>query len=262
MPWPTRPRTWGRALVALLLSLAPAARAAEPAGPSEPRAAEPAGPNEPRAASASPLAPAPPRPALSERRPLRRWSIGVEGVALQIPPLRPRIAELDPRFLGNSVTLGGAAALGRVRLAPEIALELAVRTGSLRYRSHQDVLAQDLLLAELGALLFLARGDIGHFAVDTGLGGLAHRIRYDLEGGRQGLQLAPAFLVRVGVDLELLLRRVALTFSLRAYGVVTDLARTRASGVLFEGTSQALRQAPLPRYQTYLLGAAGLLYRF
>lgn len=181
---------------------------------------------------------------------------------MQIPPLRPRVAALDARYLGNSVTLGGVGALARVRLVPELALELAVRSGSLRYRSGDDLISQDLLLAELGALLFLARGDIGHFALDTGVGGLAHAIRYDLAGGLVGAQLVGAFSVRVGADLELLLRRVALTFSLRAHGVVTDPARTRARGPLFEGADPALRQAPLPRFQTYLLGSAGLLYRF
>jgi hypothetical protein len=261
----------------LVASLAPASLAAAPpapaSAPATPSASAPAtladspsagGPSAappPAAApSATPSGSAPLR--LSERVPVRRWALGIEGVALQIPPLRPRVAGLDARYLGNSVTTGGVGALARVRVRPELALELAVRSGSLRYRSGADLLSQDLLLAELGALLFLARGDIGHFALDAGVGGLGHRIRYELDGGRTGAQLVGAFTVRVGADLELLLRRVALTFSLRAYGVVTDLARTRASGALFAGASAALRQAPLPRYQTYLLGSAGLLYRF
>lgn len=243
---------------------APRSLAGEPAASPNPPllAAEPAGPAAPPAAAPPDPAPttAPPRP--SERRPRRRWALGVEGVALQIPPLRPRVATLDPRFLGASVTLGGVGAVGRVRVAPELALELAVRSGSLRYRSAGDLISQDLLLAELGALLFLARGDVGHFALDAGLGGLAHAIRYELADGRGGRQLAPAFTIRVGADLELLLGRVALTFSLRGYGVVTAAARTRASGSLFDGATDADRRAPLPRYQTYLLGSAGLLYRF
>ena len=201
-------------------------------------------------------------PGPREAVPVRRWAIGVEGIGLQIPPLRPRIAGLDARYLGNSVTTGGVGALARVRVRPPIALELAGRTGSLRYRSAGDLISQDLLLAELGALLFLARGDIGHFALDAGVGGVAHAIRSDLEGGRAGAQLVGAFTVRAGADLELLLGRIGLTFSLRAHGVVTDVARTRASGPLFAGQPGALRRAPLPRYQTYLLGSAGLLYRF
>ncbi|HEY8380156.1 MAG TPA: hypothetical protein VIK91_26885, partial [Nannocystis sp.] len=237
----------------------PAAPAAAPP-PAAPAAAPPP------AATSSATSPATGRSApalrLSERVPVRRWAIGIEGVALQIPPLRPRVATLDARYLGNSVTTGGVGALARVRVRPELALELAVRSGSLRYRSRADLISQDLLLAELGALLFLARGDIGHFALDAGVGGLGHRIRYELAGGRTGAQLVGAFTVRVGADLELLLRRVAVTFSLRAYGVVTDLARTRATGPIFADAAPALRQAPLPRYQTYLLGSAGLLYRF
>lgn len=224
-----------------------------PAAPPAPPQPEPADP------TAAPT-PAPPR--LGERRPLRRWALGVEGVALQIPPLRPRVAHLDARYLGASATLGGVGVVGRVRVVPELALELAVRSGSLRYRSHGDLISQDLLLAELGALLFLARGDIGHFALDAGVGGLGHAIRYELADGRGGRQLVGAFTVRVGADLELQLGRVALTFSLRGYGVVTDAARTRATGALFAGASDADRRAPLPRYQTYLLGSAGLLYRF
>lgn len=238
---------------------------AAPASPAAPPASGPAaGPTVGAPAATAPAnhrASSPP-PRLSERIPVRRWALGIEGVALQIPPLRPRIVDLDARYLGNSVTTGGVGALGRVRVRPQIALELAVRSGSLRYRSEGDLISQDLLLAEFGALLFLARGDIGHFALDTGVGGLAHAIRYELEGGRAGAQIVGAFTVRVGADLELLLGRIALTFSLRAYGVVTDLARTRASGPLFSGVSAALRQAPLPRYQTHLLGSAGLLYRF
>src|SRR5690606_22449018 len=113
---------------------------------------------------------APPSLRLSERVPVRRWALGIEGVALQIPPLRPRVAGLDARYLGNSVTTGGVGALARWRVRPILALELAVRSGSLRYRSRGDLLSQDLLLAELGALLFLARGDVGHFALDAGVG--------------------------------------------------------------------------------------------
>lgn len=259
-----RPRPWLLSAV-LVGGLALPARAAGPGVPAEPR--EPAGPaSGPVVAAAAPAAPTAPAraspPRLSERDPVRRWAIGIEGVGLQIPPLRPRVVELDARYLGNSVTTGGVGAVGRVRIRPPIALELAVRSGSLRYRSDGDLISQDLLLAEFGALLFLARGDIGHFALDTGVGGLAHAIRYEMEGGRAGAQIVGAFTVRVGADLELLLGRIALTFSLRAYGVVTDLARTRASGALFSGVSDELRRAPLPRFQTHLLGSAGVLYRF
>ncbi|MFY0531347.1 hypothetical protein [Nannocystis pusilla] len=247
----------------LALGLAVPARAAGPSASPDPGGPAP-GPVVGAAAPAAPT-PVPARPVyprLSERVPVRRWAIGVEGVGLQIPPLRPRVVDLDARYLGNSVAAGGVGALGRVRIRPPIALEVAVRSGSVRYRSENDLISQDLLLAEFGALLFLARGDIGHFALDAGVGGLAHAIRYELEGGRAGAQIVGAFTVRVGADLELLLGRIALTFSLRGYGVITDLARTRATGSLFAGESAALRQAPLPRHQTHLLGSAGVLYRF
>ena len=95
----------------------------------------------------------------------------------------------------------------------------------------------------------------------------------DPEAGsiRMGLfpTLAPYLLPHVVPELharfprlELLLGRFALTFSLRAHGVVTNAARTRATGPLFSGAEESLRRAPLPRFQTYLLGSAGLLYRF
>ena len=35
----------------------------------------------------------------------RRFMLGIEGVGLQVPALRPRITAIDPRFLGRSVTL-------------------------------------------------------------------------------------------------------------------------------------------------------------
>lgn len=252
-PWP----------VAAALAAGPSASSPRDAPPTaEPSGARPKtreGPAPPPASAPLP-APAEAEPRLSERRPRRRWSLGVEGVALQIPPLRPRVVDLDARYLGNTVTLGGVGALARLRLVPELALELAVRSGSVRYRSGGDLISQDLVLAELGALLFLARGDVGHFALDAGIGGLAHGIRYELEDGRVGAQLVGAFSVRVGADLELLLRRVAVTVSLRGHGIVTDTARTRALGPLFAGSAH--REAPLPTFQTYLLGSAGLLYRF
>lgn len=244
--------------VALALALGAPVLEALAAGPAGPPTSDPPTPG-PAQGSTAPRG----RPArLSERRPTRRWALGIEGVALQIPPLRPRVAALDGRYLGASATLGGFGALARVRVVPEVALELAVRSGSLRYRSDGDLISQDLLLAELGVLLYLARGDVGHVAVDAGLGGLGHAIRYDLADGRAGRQLVGGASVHVGVDLELLLGRVALAFSLRSHGVVTDVGRTRATGPLFAGASTRDRQAPLPRFQTYLLGAVGLLYRF
>lgn len=192
----------------------------------------------------------------------RRFMLGIEGVGLQVPALRPRITALDARYLGSSVTLGGVGLVGRWHVVPLVGLELGVRSGSLRYRGGQGLISQDMVLIEAGTLLYLARGAIGHLALDGGGGGLLHAIRYELDGRPGGSQIVGAALLHVGVDLELRLRRVAFTASLRAYGVISDVARTRTRGALFEGVSERLRQAPVATFQTYLLGSVGIAYRF
>ncbi len=187
--------------------------------------------------------------------------LGIDGHGLQIPVLRPRVTTLDRRYLGNTVTLGGVGVFGRWQAVPLIGFELGVRTGSLRYHSSSDVISQDIVLAELGVLLYVLRGQVGHVALDAGGGGLVHAIRYEL-AGPNGSQVVGAGLFRVGLNLELRLRRIAFIATLRSYGVITDLARTRARGELFEDASPSLRQAPLARYQTYVLGSLGVAYRF
>ncbi len=199
----------------------------------------------------------------SQRAPReRRFLLGIEGLGVMVPALRPRITTFDARYLGSSVTLGGVGIFGRVQAAPRIGLELGVRSGSLRYRNQADVISQDMVLAELGVLLYLLRGKVGHFAVDGGGGGLFHAIRYELAGRPNGAQIVGGGLVHVGADLELRLRRIAFTASLRALGVVTDVARTRARGALFDGASEAQRRVPVAVFQTYLLGSVGVAYRF
>lgn len=195
----------------------------------------------------------------------RRFMIGLEGVALLTPSIQPLIIDLDRRYVGPTTTLGGAGIFGRWRAVPWLGLDLGVRSGSLRLRrvDSGDIVSQDLILAEVGALLYLARGEIGQLAIDGGVGGLAHQIGYALgDGGRTGTQRVGAALFRVGVDIELLLTRVAFVISLRAYGVITDRRRTAVKGALFEGIDAAGRAAPVPTYQTYVIGAAGLAYRF
>jgi hypothetical protein len=160
------------------------------------------------------------------------------------------------------VTLGGVGIFARYQAAPRLGLELGVRSGSLRYRDHGDVISQDMVLAEAGLLLYVLRGAIGHLALDAGGGGLMHAIRYELRDRPDGAQIVGAGLIHVGADLELRLRRIAFTASLRAYGVVTDVARTRTRGALFDGVSGALRRAPVAVFQTYLLGSVGIAYRF
>lgn len=192
----------------------------------------------------------------------RRFLLGIEGVGVMAPALRPRITSIDGRYLGGSVTLGGVGVVGRFQAVPRIGLELGVRSGSLRYRNKADVISQDMVMAELGVLLYVLRGKVGHFAVDAGGGGMVHAIRYELAGRPSGTQLVGAGLVHIGADLELRLRRIAFTASLRALGVVTDVARTRTGGALFTGASEALRRAPVAVFQTYLLGSVGIAYRF
>lgn len=192
----------------------------------------------------------------------RRFMLGIEGLGLMVPALRPRITSLDARYLGNTVTLGGVGLVGRWQVVPRIALELGVRSGSLRYRNHNDVISQDMVLAEAGALLYLLRGEVGHLALDGGAGGLMHAIRYELHDRPDGAQIVGGLLLHIGVDLEIRLRRIAFTAALRSYGVVSDVARTGTRGALFDGVSEALRRAPVAVFQTYLLGSVGIAYRF
>ncbi len=199
-----------------------------------------------------------------ERRPVRarRFMLGIEGLGLQVPALRPRITALDARYLGDTVTLGGVGLFGRYQVVPLVGLELGVRSGSLRYRSRGDVISQDMVLAEVGVLLYVVRGAIGHLALDAGGGGLMHAIRYELQGRPRGAQIVAAGVIHVGADLEIRLRRLAFTASLRSYGVISDVARTRSRGALFDGVPEALRRAPVAVFQTYLLGSVGIAYRF
>ncbi len=188
--------------------------------------------------------------------------VGIEGLGLQVPALRPRVSVIDPRYLGRSVTLGGFGLFGRWQAARIIGLELGVRSGSLRYHNRGDVISQDMVMGEAGVLLYVARGTIGQLAVDAGGGGMMHAIRYELADRPGGTQIVGAGFVRVGVDLELRLRRVAFTASLRSYGVISDVARTRSSGELFADVSEAMRRAPVAVFQTHLLGSIGIAYRF
>jgi hypothetical protein len=205
-------------------------------------------------ASVATAAPAAPRPD-------RRFLVGVEGVAILTPAVHIPQLRLDSRFIGESTNLGGVGVLGRWSPIDRIALEIAVRSGSLRLRelARGDVISQDLVMADAGVLLYLARGELGRLAIDGGFGGIGHQLRYELGDGRRGLQRFGAFSARVGLDLELGLGRLALLVSLRAHGVINDHRRVVTQGALF-----AAQQAPLPvtTFQTYVVGAAGVAYRF
>jgi hypothetical protein len=193
--------------------------------------------------------------------PERRFLLGVEGVVVQAPPLRPEIVRFDPRFLGRSVSLGGLGLLGRLQVHPRIALEAVVRSGSVRYAGREDdegpVVSQDQVMGDLGVLLYVARGDITQLAFDAGLGGMGTRVVYELD--REGTQLFGSGLVRVGADAEFLFKRIAFVLSVRSYGVFTDRERVSNRGPLLEGKTLG---APVPTLQTFLVGSAGVAYRF
>ena len=89
-----------------------------------------------------------------------------------------------------------------------------------------------------------------------------HTIRYELEGRPTGTQIVRAGVLHVGVDLEVRLRRLAFTASLRSYGVISDVARTHVRGALFADVSEALQRAPVAVFQTHLFGSVGIAYRF
>jgi|GEM_PF-2856968 len=194
----------------------------------------------------------------------RKFLVGVEGLIAQAPPLRPRIIDLDPRFLGRFVALGGFGLFGRYRPVPLIGVEAGVRSASLRYadRDSDGVTSQDNVLADVGVLMYVARGEVAQFAFDAGIGGMWGRIAYEPASGENGTQTYGSGLVRVGADAEFLVKRIAFTLSVRMLGVFTDPARAKASGALFEGTRLELREAPVPRTQTWLVGSAGIAYRF
>ena len=199
---------------------------------------------------------------LSDQTPLdRRFILGIEGVVIQAPPLRPDIVRFDPRFIGRSVSLAGLGLVARMRLHPRIGIEAVVRSGSVRYASREgendDVVSQDQVMADLGVLLFVAQGEIAQLAFDAGLGGMGTRISYELE--REGTQLFGSGLVRVGADAEFLVKRIAFVVSGRAYGVFTDRDRVRNRGDLLDGTTA---RSPVPALQTYLVGSGGIAYRF
>ncbi len=167
----------------------------------------------------------------------------------------------DPRFIGRSVSLGGLGLLGRLRVHPRIGVEAVVRSGSVRYAGREgeddDVVSHDQVMADLGVLLFVARGDLAHLAFDAGIGGMGTRISYELD--RDGTQLFGSGFTRVGADAEFLVKRIAFVLSVRAYGVFTDRSRVRNRGELMVGKSPV---APVPALQTYLVASGGIAYRF
>lgn len=210
---------------------------------------------------AAPLRPVPTPRVQQRRRKPRRVLIAIEGVAMQVPTLRPDVVTLDRRFLGATTTLGGAGLLTRFRPNPWIAIEGGIRTGSVRYRSFADEtlqVSQDLVLFEAGVLLYVARGRYAHLGVDAGGGGFYNRLRY-VTVDSEGVQSYGSGALRVGLNLEVLLRRIAFVFSLRSYGLIAS-RYARVSGPLFDGSETT--QTPVAHLQTYLVGSFGVGYRF
>jgi len=193
----------------------------------------------------------------------RRFMIGLEAVGLQVPALQTQIADIDPRFVGSAATMGGAGLFGRFRPVPLVGLEVGVRSGSVRYRSDgdDDVISQDLVLADAGVLLYLARGEVGQLALDGGIGGIYNRVKYEL-ADEEGIQAFGSGFVRVGVDAEFLVKRVAFVLSLRSYGVFTVRENVRNKGEIMSRASASARLAPAPTLQTFVAAAAGVAYRF
>jgi hypothetical protein len=193
----------------------------------------------------------------------RRFMIGLGGVLMQAAPLRVRAVHLDPRDIGRSVALGGLGLFARYRPRPLVGLDLDVRSGSVRYRRNDaDVsVSQDQVLTELGALLYLGRGDVAQFALSGGVGGMYQLVRYNAFG-QSGRQSFGSGLLRVGAEAEFLLKRVAIVLSFRTYGVITPRNNVRNRGELLDGASDAARQAPVAHFATMLVGTAGIAYRF
>ncbi len=198
----------------------------------------------------------------SDGEPLtRRFILGIEGVVIQAPPLRPDVVRFDPRFIGRSVSLAGLGLLARLRVHPRIGVEATVRSGSVRYAGPEStdagVVSHDQVMGDLGVLLFVARGELAHLAFDGGIGGMGTRVVY--ETSREGSQLFGSGLVRVGADAEFLVKRIAFVISVRAYGVFTGIDRVRNRGALFADKTVP---APVPARQTYLVASGGIAYRF
>ncbi len=194
----------------------------------------------------------------------RAFALGVEGSIITTPPLRPRVVHVDPRFVGRSTALGGLGVFGRYRPLSFIGFDANIRTGSLRLRAEEGdtTISTDQVLADIGTLLYLGRGEVSQFAFSGGVGGLFHRVRYDLDSGIRGTQSFGAFTMRVGAEAEFLVNRIAFVLSFRTYGVVTPRSHARTSGQLFEGRSAADKAAPVATFSTYLAGSAGIAYRF
>jgi hypothetical protein len=117
----------GSALLTTSLALGPAVAA---------EAGSASAPAPPDAGAARDPAADPTSEARGEARP-RRFMIGLEAVGMQVPVLDSPIVDLDPRFTGRTVAMGGLGAFGRWRVVPLVGDDLGVRSGSVRYRDDR-----------------------------------------------------------------------------------------------------------------------------
>lgn len=193
----------------------------------------------------------------------RRFSVGLGAVGFQVPTLRNPGTPIDRRFTGPSMSMVGLALFGRYAPVDAIALDLSIRSGGVRFRTEDEVpnvTAYDMIVGDVGVILFFLRGPIGRLGVDAGVGGIAHLARYDINE-RDSSQLWGSFAIRAGVDVELTARRVAFVVNVRGYGIVSTPDVVRSRGPLFETKAQPAL-APSPRLQTAISGSLGLAYRF
>ncbi len=191
----------------------------------------------------------------------RKFMVGLAGVIMQAPPIRTEVVYLDPRDIGRSVAMGGLGVFARWRAKPIFALDLDVRSGSVRYGRSSDVaVSQDQFLADLAALIYLGRGDVAQFALSGGIGGMASIVRYEGTDDATGRQTWGSATFRVGAEAEFLFKRIALVLSFRAYGVAAGRKGVANKGELVEQAGDPL--APTAPFTTMLVGSAGIAYRF
>jgi hypothetical protein len=252
--------------LALALALSAASAGASVSAPAAVAAAAPA------AKPAAPAATEPSKGVGKGKQPRRPWyregpeskrkfMIGLAGVIMQAPPIRTEVVYLDPRDIGRSVAMGGLGIFARWRAKPIFALDLDVRSGSVRYGRSSDVaVSQDQFLADLAALIYLGRGDVAQFALSGGVGGMASIVRYEGSDDATGRQLWGSATFRVGAEAEFLFKRIALVLSFRAYGVMAGRAGVQNKGELVERAGNPL--APTAPFTTMLVGSAGIAYRF
>lgn len=186
-----------------------------------------------------------------------RFMIGLEGLIFSAPPLKAPRLRIDPRNVGRSVAMGGIGLFGRFRPISAIAVEVGVRSGSVRYNSQTSnaSMSQDQIAADAAVLVYLARGQIAQFALSGGMGGMWNRIGYEYAGDTSR-QTFGSVVFRVGGEAEFLLKRVAFVLAFRNYAVLTPRDRVNNRG------QDEDAPAPVATFQSALMGSVGIAFRF